>query len=923
MAAAIEARAVSKRFGGVEALRGAGFRLEPGQVLALLGANGAGKSTLIQILAGALAPDAGAVEIQGQPLWRPFPEGNAGMDGSGAARARELGVAVIFQDLGLYPNLSVAENIAGDLRAGRLYHPRQVRRAATEALARLNAPLPLDRPAGELAAGYRQLTAIARALARQAGILILDEPTAALAEAEAQRLLELVRRMADSGHAIIFISHRLREIRQIADRFLVLRDGRVVLDRPAAQAGDAVLHQAMFGEAASALAAGDVVNQTAAAPPSAAAFSGKTAATLAGENIAPAPWLVSENAGSAGAFAGVSLQLAPGQVTVLAGMVGAGQSEFARALFGLRRLDRGSFRLRGKTWRPRQPRQALAAGVHYLPADRAGEGLFPSLTVEENLALARLAISKKWPRSLPRLTRFAGLFPRTAAWADAEIAAFGIRCHSRRSLAGSLSGGNQQKLLLAKTLAYSPAEATPAAEVPVLILDEPTAGVDIAAKADMHARIRLLAAEGWAVLVVSSELEEMLALGDRIIIFRAGRLAASLHRGQAERARLIAALVGAGMPDPAALATDGLDLNPQNSEPPLPAGDLPLATSHWPAAPTSPVAGRAPIRERRQISARFRSFRLALARFGHYETGLGLGLAAMLLVAGLAAPRLLSAGSLVSMLRNASVLSILSLGMLMVMLTGGIDISVGAMLAISSVLVAKLAAMGWPAPLALAATLAAGLILGAGNAACIAELGVPPIVATLGTMGLYRGLLLESTGGNWITSLPGWLRALGRPNLFGFDLSVPAAAALAAAVWWLLGRTQPGRNLYRYGGAPRAARRWGVPEKKLLYGVYAGMGFCAALGGIFYVAQLGAAQGNAAVGYELTVIAAVVLGGADILGGRGSVLGTLLGVLLLAVISASLVLLHVPAFWQGVVTGSLVLVGVGAGQFRRARELAR
>ncbi len=864
MAAAIEARELSKRYGGVEALRGAGFRLESGQVLALLGANGAGKSTLIQILAGALVPDAGEVEIHGRTLWSAGRRGAA----AGVERARRLGIAVIFQDLGLYPNLSVAENIAGDLDAGYSYDARRVRRRAAAVLARLQTPLPLDRPAGELSAGHRQLAAIARALARDARILILDEPTAALAESETQRLLALVRSLAEAGHAIVFISHRLREVRQIADRFLVLRDGRVVYENSAAQAGDAALHQAMFGAAESTLAAAAPAAVPAAAPSRAAA--------------APA-WLEAEAAGREGEFREISLRLFPGEITVLGGMVGAGQSEFARCLFGLRQLERGRLRLRGQEWRPRRPRQALAAGVRYLPADRAGEGLFLRLTVEENLALGRLR----------RLSRFAGWFPRTAAWADSQIAAYGIRCRGRLAPAASLSGGNQQKLLLAKTLAYAPAQ--PGAEppdVPVLILDEPTAGVDIAAKADMHARIRQLAAAGWAVLVVSSELEETLALGDRIIVFRAGGLAANLPRGEAERSRLIAAMVGGAAAEAA----------PHDAGAP----SAPAPRSAEPsAAPAAPASRR---------WARF------LPR--QYETGLGLGLAALIVTVSLAAPRLLSPASLSSILRNASVLTLLSLGMLMVMLTGGIDISAGAMLAVASVLVARLGALGWPAPLALAATLLAGLALGAGNALCIAELGVPPIVATLGTMGLYRGLLLQATGGNWITALPAWLRALGRPGWLALDLSVPAAAAAAAAGVWLLRRSQPGRSLYRYGGAPQAARRWGIPEKKLIYAVYAGMGLCAALGGIFYAAQLGAAQGNAAVGYELTVIAAVVLGGADILGGRGSVLGTLLGVLLLSTIAAALVLLRVPAFWQGVVTGSLVLIGVGAGQLRRGAQAA-
>jgi ribose/xylose/arabinose/galactoside ABC-type transport system permease subunit len=306
--------------------------------------------------------------------------------------------------------------------------------------------------------------------------------------------------------------------------------------------------------------------------------------------------------------------------------------------------------------------------------------------------------------------------------------------------------------------------------------------------------------------------------------------------------------------------------------------------------------------------------RASLLRFGEGFYRHEMKLAALLLVLGMAlavaAPRFFSSANLALLARSMGVLLIVSVGMLNVILSGGIDVSAGAILAVVSVVLVRLGNHGLSASTVLPLGLLTGAALGAVNAALIAELRIPPIVATLGTAGLFRGLLLEWTQGEWESSIPAWLNAVGSPRWGGLDASVLAAALVMLAAAGTLHRTQIGRSLFRFGDSPVAAARTGISPRQPIYLAYVSLGILTAIGAVFYAAQLGAVQGNAANGYELTVIAAVVLGGADILGGRGSLLGTLLGVLLLCSLEQALVLLHVATFWQNIATGAVVLLGV-------------
>jgi ribose/xylose/arabinose/galactoside ABC-type transport system permease subunit len=296
--------------------------------------------------------------------------------------------------------------------------------------------------------------------------------------------------------------------------------------------------------------------------------------------------------------------------------------------------------------------------------------------------------------------------------------------------------------------------------------------------------------------------------------------------------------------------------------------------------------------------------------FHRHETKLASLLLLLGIALAVAAPRFFSSVNLALLARSMGVLLIVSVGMLNVILAGGIDVSAGAILAVVSVALVRLGNHELPASVVLPLGLLSGASLGAVNAALIAELQIPPIVATLGTAGLFRGLLLEWTQGEWESSIPPWLNAIGSPRWGGLDASVLAAALVTVAAAWILHRTQIGRALFRFGDSPLSAARTGISPRQPIYFAYISLGLLTAVGAVFYAAQLGTVQGNAANGYELTVIAAVVLGGADVLGGRGSLLGVFLGVLLLCSLQQALVLLHVAAFWQNIATGAIVLVGV-------------
>jgi ABC-type sugar transport system ATPase subunit len=509
--ALLEIDAIWKYYGGTAALRDVSATVQTGQILALMGHNGAGKSTLVKILAGSTRRDSGEIRVEGKVLR------------GGVREARTAGIAVIYQDLSLFPKLTVAENIAGEPTGRLSYSFRAAKRVATVSLERVetNSPLLawLDRNVEELPLAMRQRVAIARALTYDSRILILDEPTAALSLQDSDHLLAYLRKLATGGVGVLFVSHRLSDVRRIADRYLILRDGAVALSATPAEVSGNALARAMFGEA----------EENAAT--NATRVAGHT------QSLALQDVLTVRNVTRQREFSDVSVTLRAGEITVLTGLTGSGRTEFAESLVGLRRFDRGELQISGKPLSLSGPRSAMRRGLVYVPEDRLHAGLFVRRSAAENLVGATEHLRARF-----------GFLGREIDRAAAAISDFGIRCQGPDTALETLSGGNQQKVLLAR---WHMAGAH------VLILDEPTAGVDISAKAEIHKRLREWSAVGAALLVISSETDEVLDLADRIFVFHSGTLVLDCQRREINREQLMAAMLHGAPPAEQVLAQPG------------------------------------------------------------------------------------------------------------------------------------------------------------------------------------------------------------------------------------------------------------------------------------------------------------------------------------------------------------------------------
>jgi ABC-type sugar transport system ATPase subunit len=484
---------ITKRFPGVLALDDVTFDIAAGSCHALCGENGAGKSTLGRILAGIHAPDAGQLVIRGTPLHF-----------RGPRDALAAGVGMVHQELAFCENLTVAENLclgAIPARRGLVSRDEMARRAA-RMLAEIDTAIDVWHPMGGLPIAQRQMVQIAAAVGHGASIIVFDEPTSSLSEVEAGRLYELVGRLTRRGVTCIYVSHRMPEVFRLADAVTVLRDGRYVGTRPTAELAPAELVRMMIGR-----------GLTEYFPPHANAAEGEELLRV-------------EALTAAGQFEDVSFSLRAGEIVGVAGLIGAGRSELAQTLFGLTPVTGGRVFVDGTQVRIRNPAAAMRLGLGLVPEDRKRQGIIPLLSGLANLTLP----------TLPRLSRLSWVRrPAERALGREYSASLRIRESGLDAPAAGLSGGNQQKIVLARWLA---------ARSRILILDEPTRGVDVGAKAEIHALIGRLASEGHGVLLISSELPEILSLSTRILVLRAGRLAAEVPHRQASQESLLRHMAG-------------------------------------------------------------------------------------------------------------------------------------------------------------------------------------------------------------------------------------------------------------------------------------------------------------------------------------------------------------------------------------------
>ncbi len=483
----------AKSFGAVRALEDGSVTLYPGEAHALLGENGAGKSTLVKILAGVHQPDSGRLLIDGEPVTF-----------SGPLASKAAGVSIIYQEPTLFPDLTVAENIfvgRQPLKAGRRVNPAEMVRRARELFARLGVPIDPNRQARGLSVADQQIVEIAKAIAFNARVIVMDEPTAALTLVEVDRLFDVARALCEQGSAVLFISHRLEEVFALCQRATIMRDGRFVATALVKDLTIDEIIRSMVGRDLDVLFPKTI--------------------TEPGEVLLDVRRLTRE-----GVFTDVSFQVRRGEIVALAGLVGAGRSEVASAIFGIDRRDAGTVAVNGVELPNGSPRAAMAAGVALVPEDRRQQGLVMEMAIDHNIALASLASLQDYG-----LIRRAKEQTLAADWANRLQLKYG----RVRNAASTLSGGNQQKVVLAKWLARRPQ---------VLIIDEPTRGIDVGTKAEVHRLLDELVGQGMGILMISSELPEVLGMADRILVIREGRLVAEIARADADEDSIMRAATG-------------------------------------------------------------------------------------------------------------------------------------------------------------------------------------------------------------------------------------------------------------------------------------------------------------------------------------------------------------------------------------------
>ncbi len=858
----LEIRNLTKRYPGVLALSQVSFSLEAHRVHGLVGENGAGKSTLIKMLAGLFPPDRGEILIEGRTISIASP-----------THSRSLGIAVVHQHNHLIPDLSVAENYG--LRLGYpLGRIGQIswQKLKSEALAATRFFLPsidILAPARSVSVVEKRLVEIAFALASRPRLLILDEPTAVLPYHETCLLFERIRQFVSDGGSVLLVTHRLDEIFELSGDVTVLRDGQLVWRKQTQETNHEDIIRAMVGRAVGfrrdqeSIPAMEILFQVAdiADNQTTSGVSKSRTEVVDGHplssSLSPTGRESVPKVGEDGLDVmrprakRPSFQVHRGEIYGIYGLVGAGQSELCQALFGLRPSETTSIRILGQDIKHMSPRERVQSGLGYLPADRITQGLFYKMSIAENLSVTTL--DKLAPR---------GWIDREAEGTanDDMIQQLRIRTLGPEQGVVQLSGGNQQKVLLGRWLLTHPK---------MLLLEEPTQGVDVGAKGEIHKIIVGLAKSGVSILLVSSEIPELLALSHRIGIMREGRLVGELDSNDASEDEI-------------------LRLALPNSEPRV------TTESHE-------VERARPLRAR--------PFHWLLSK---REASIGLFIVSLVIVFGITLPSFLTWKNLSDLVTNNAVLLIGALGMTLVIISGGIDISVGAILGLSAIAAGKADQAGMSAPVIACAALLVGLGLGILNGVLSVFGRVHSIVVTLGTLSVFRGAIILITGGYWLNDLSPAVTIFGRSKPAGVPVLLLVGLIVASVSHLFLKYVTAARRLYALGGDRASAEVLGIYPNRYLPLAFGTSGLLMGLAGLLTAGRFGQVQTNIGSGDELRFIAAAVIGGTHIMGGHGSALGTFLGAMLIGIITQFMGLARVSAFWEGVVVGGMILLALAA-----------
>jgi ribose transport system ATP-binding protein len=822
------ARSLTKSYGVVQALQDASLEIPAGEIHALVGENGSGKSTFVGIVSGTVKPDAGDVVVEGHRCTRHVPY-----------ESQQLGALTVFQDGSLVPQLTVAQNLLlGTPQAMRPpFH--SVDEWAAETLRGYGlGRLPMRAKASTLSPSDRQLFELVRAVRAGPAVLLLDEATSALDAEGVSIALDLVRQTAARGCAVLFVTHRLSEVFQVADRISVLRDGKWQGTFDAKDVDHLRLVELMAGRSLD------------------LEFPPRATPEDIGEVVLAARQLEGP------AFGPTDVEIRAGEIVGIAGANDNGQVELLRALAAVGEPSGKLVVTDGKTLETYG--EAVGAGVLFLSADRRGESLFAPLAIRENLVIGMLG-------NLARLGVIS--WRRERALVKESIQRFGIRLGSPENPITSLSGGNQQKVALGRVLATQPG---------VLLVDEPTQGVDVRSRMDIYHLLRDNAKRGLAVVIVSSDAAELAGLCDRILVVSRGRLVAELPGGGATEEQIVHAFTGAeqiqrGTSQDASVEGHSEDGGSRDS--------------------------RAPGAVRSFVAAHGDLARLGL---------LVLFILALCAYAQSRNSTFLTKPSLYNVFLLAAPLAAVAAAEFIALFVGGIDVSVGATMGVTVVILSFVVQTTSLAPgilMSLVIALAFGLAVGAGNAGLIEIAKISPVIATIATLGILQGigLTLRPTAGGLIsTSLTDALTS----SVWVFPWVLVALTGLFVAADWVMRSTAYGLRLRAVGLNPQFAYRLGVPAPRLRALSYVGCAMLAAVAGVVLAGQVGTGDSTVGNSYTLLAIAAPVLGGASLLGGYGSFIGCLLGAVLLALAQVLPTTLGLTDGASYLLTGGLTLIAL-------------
>lgn len=823
-ATALEMRGVTKVFPGVRALDAVDLTVAFGEVHGVLGENGAGKSTLMAIASGALRADEGEVFVAGEELGDASPE-----------LARRLGLAIVRQEPALLPDLTVAENLYLGVGPERRPAPHRIREWASEQLARWSEDVSVhpDDRVEQLHPQQRFIVEICRALSQEPQVLVLDEPTEHLLSDEVDILFGHIRSYVEQGRGVVYISHRIAEVRRITDRITILRNGRTT--------GTFATSEATEDEIVSRIIGRDLdVYFPQKEAPSQQADTRLSVAEFTGRGFAP-----------------ITRTFHAGEIVGLAGIDGNGQRDFLRALAGVDRSS-GQVVVGSRTFARYRHRSAADAGVVYLSGDRHNEGVLEGLSVRENIALRNLShlATVGWMRSR-----------KEDALVQRVIRTYNVKTPSADTPIDSLSGGNQQKALLGGALAGSPS---------VILVDEPTQGVDVGARSEIYQLLRASADAGSVVVILSSDAAELAGVADRVLVFSRGHVVRELADDEVTERNI----TGAAITADTERARVGVRKHP---------------VTRWLAGDAAPLAV------------------------------VGTLIAVLSLVGFLANPLFLGPQNISGILTLTAVLALVAFGQVLVLLTGGIDLSTGPLVGLT-VVVASFYLIDGASILEQASGwfLMFGVALGIGliNWVLIDVVRLSPIIATLVTYMAVQGVSLTlrpSPAGVISRAVTDPLRLVVGP----IPVSFLVVAALGLVLGYLLMRSRPGIALRAIGSSPEAARVNGLNPKALRLAAYLGSSLCAAFAGVLFMAQTSIGDGRSGITFTLLSITAAVVGGASVFGGRGSFIGALLGALLVQVVSAITVFLRLTPDWQYYLVGTMTLGAVALYSIARKRAAVR